>query len=46
MSGPGHSIGAQNTGDTEIHHLYRTGLGQHHVRRFDIAVDYAGLVRR
>src|SRR5258706_8961386 len=44
MSSLGQAIGAQHSSDAEVHDLYRAGLGQHHVRGLDVAVDYSHLV--
>src|SRR6185369_17530928 len=38
-------IGPKHASDSEIHHLDRAGLGQHHIRRFDVAMDDSHLVR-
>src|SRR6266705_6065778 len=44
MSGFSQAIAAKHSRDAEVHDLYRAGLGQHHVRGLDVAVDYSHLV--
>src|SRR6266567_1873716 len=44
MSSLCQAIGAKHSRDAEVHDLYRAGVGQHHVRGLDVAVDYSHLV--
>ena len=34
----------QRAGDAEVHHLHHSGVGEHNIRRFDIAVDDPSIV--
>ena len=37
---------AHSSGDTKVHDLHQAGVGDHDVRRLDVAVNDAGLVRK
>src|SRR5689334_13479951 len=39
------TIRSKHASDSEIHHLNRSGIGQHHIRRLDVAMDDSHLVR-
>ena len=41
---PGEALGSLGPGNTEIHDLQRAAIGQHEVRRFDVAMDEALLM--